>query len=299
MTKRLILLMVLLVAVAQGATLISVSPSSGAVGTAVIVTVSGAYWWPGPVTVNPISGITFSYGCCDSGIVQGGNASAYASTWTIASNATLGARTVTVHTPNGDTNSMTFTVLPPVPTLSSIGPTSGLSGTTVPITLTGTNLTGATIYAMTGITIQSVVSSSTTVTANFVIAAGASAGARIVAVNTAGGTSGNVTFTVTAPNPVPTLSSVSPSTGKAGTSVPVTISGTGFVGYTVNLPSGITYTNLSGGSTSATLTLNIAAGKTPGSYSITFSNNGGTSNGVTFTVTPAFVSNTRRVILVN
>ena len=189
------------------------------------------------------------------------------------------------------------------PTCNSLGGGNGVQGGNSWVTVYGTNLTGGSpsLSPGTGLTISSVSSTSTTVNFKVALAANAPIGNNGVTITTSGGscTQGAQFYVGAALNPTPTLSSVSPSTGKAGTSVPVTISGSGFVGYTVNLSSGITYTGLSGDSTSATLTLIIAAGASAGPYTITFSNNGGTSNGVTFTVTPAITPNTRRVILVN
>jgi hypothetical protein len=59
-------------------------------------------------------------------------------------------------------------------------------------------MSGASISSISGISIQSVSSSSSQVTASFVISSGASAGARSVYVSTGGGSSGYVTFTVIA-----------------------------------------------------------------------------------------------------
>jgi hypothetical protein len=86
---------------------------------------------------------------------------------------------------------------PPAPVLSAISPASGKPGQTLNnVKLTGTNLSGATINALNGITLGNVVATSTQVTATFAIAANAATGARNVSVTTAGGKSNSVTFTV-------------------------------------------------------------------------------------------------------
>jgi hypothetical protein len=68
------------------------------------------------------------------------------------------------------------------------------------VTLTGTNLSGATAISVSGGGIQVTglqVTNSTTVTANFVISSGATLSSRSVSVTTPiGTTTGNVTFTV-------------------------------------------------------------------------------------------------------
>ena len=74
-----------------------------------------------------------------------------------------------------------------------------------------------------------IVGSSTSLTANFVLDPAAADGARTVTVTTAGGTSGAQPFTITLPPPAPTLTSVSPNQGIRGTTVAVTLTGTGFV----------------------------------------------------------------------
>ena len=93
--------------------------------------------------------------------------------------------------------------LPDAPTLTSVSPDDGFRGTTVPVTLTGTNfVVGATTVTVNsgGVTASNVVvSSATSLTADIVITAAAVAGAHTVKVKTAGGTSGPQTFTVSLP----------------------------------------------------------------------------------------------------
>ena len=83
---------------------------------------------------------------------------------------------------------------------------SGVRGTTVAVTLTGTNfVVGATTVTVggSGVTVTNVVvSSATSLTANVVIDPTASEGLRTVTVTTATGTSGPRIFTITPPAPV-------------------------------------------------------------------------------------------------
>lgn len=97
---------------------------------------------------------------------------------------------------------------PVTPTLTSVVPSTGAQGETVPVTLIGTGFViGATTVDVSGsgVTVNTiVVSTTTTLTAHFVLDAMATIGARDVTVTTAGGTSGSQTFTITVPTGFPT-----------------------------------------------------------------------------------------------
>jgi len=93
---------------------------------------------------------------------------------------------------------------------------------------------------------------------------------------------------IPAPLPVPTLTSITPNTGAQGAIVPVTLTGTGFVvgGTTVNVPAGITLSNLIvASSTQITVTFTIAANAAVGPANVTVTTAGGTSQPVVFTIT--------------
>jgi hypothetical protein len=181
-------------------TLTSISPNTGYRSTSFTVTLTGTNL-TGATAVNVsglLNGITVSN-------VQVVNATTVTATFTIGALAPQNtARNVTVTTPTGTTNPVTFTVVPPpVPHLDSISPAShtrGGAGFTV--TLTGTHLTGVTGISISGtpvrITVTNVtVVSDNTVTATFTIASNAAQTARNVHVTGApGGNSNNVTFTV-------------------------------------------------------------------------------------------------------
>jgi hypothetical protein len=97
--------------------------------------------------------------------------------------------------------SVTVVQATPAPTLTSISPASGVQGTTVPVTLTGTNFANNAMFLTNnaGITVGAVTFVSTTqLTATFTILPTAAAGAANVTVSTGGGTSGAVVFTVIA-----------------------------------------------------------------------------------------------------
>ena len=116
------------------------------------------------------------------------------------------------------------------PLLTSITPNSGLRGTSVNVTLTGTGLTGVSAVNPPGsptITVSNVVVvNDTAVRATLTLASGTPLGAHNINVSTPSFTSNNVTFFVLGS----TLTAISPNSGHRGTTVAVTITGTGLTG---------------------------------------------------------------------
>ena len=150
-------------------------------------------------------------------------------------------------------------------------------GTT--ITLTGTGLGGATSVSFNGTATASFnVTSSTSMTA--VVPNGATTGN--VVVTTGGGASNGVMFTVQPPAPV--VSSLSPTSGPAGTVV--TVTGTNLTGTTTLTLDGFGITGFTVVN-GTTLTFTVPAGSIPGAGPVVVSTPSGNSPGVTFTVTLA------------
>jgi hypothetical protein len=119
------------------------------------------------------------------------------------------------------------------PTLTAIAPESGTQGTTLSVTVTGTNFVveeppGLTVTPP-GITVSDVVvQNASSVTATLTIAPDAPLGDR--AITATNGTSTGVTFTVTAPEPAAGVLSASPATIVAGAAA--TLSWTGIANAT-------------------------------------------------------------------
>ena len=184
------------------------------------------------------------------------------------------------------------------PIISAINPASGTQGTTASVTLTGTGFDpnpGATTLAISGsgITVNNVnVASTTSLTANFVIAGGASTGARSVTVTTGIGTGPVKTFTVLAAgSSPPTLTSISPTFGPRGAPVTLTLTGTNFVsGATVSMDNSdgqifagpVTLVS----STTLTAEFFIGPSAATGGRAVTVTTSGGTTSAQTFTITP-------------
>lgn len=165
---------------------------------------------------------------------------------------------------------------PGTPTIASFSPGSGVAGTSV--TISGTNLTGATALTFGGKAASSfTVASATQITA--VVASGSSTGK--ISVTTPGGTAtSSANFTVVA---APTISSFSPASGPVGATV--TITGTGFTGATAVAFHGTAAASFTV-SSDTRISATVASGTTTGTVSVTTPL--GTATSVTnFTVTVA------------
>lgn len=260
-----------------------VSPVNGVRGTAVPVTITGTNFG-GTTGVSAGNGVTVS------NIAVNPTGTQITATFTISATAPVSTRDVRVTTPVGTsaTNSSDkFSVLGP--TVTSINPTSGTRGTTIAVSLTGTNLTGATAVSLGGgvtCTISGT-PTATTVNASCVIGLGAAVSTRNVSVTTPIGvaTLANA-FTVIGP----TLASVSPTSGTHGTTnLLLTFTGTNL--STVNgingLGNGVTLVtgSISASSTTVTLHVNIAPTATVGNRNLSLrTSNMGSTNAVVFTV---------------
>ncbi len=259
-------------------TLASITPNSGNRGSSTPVTLVGTNFTAGSTVAiaAPAGGVTITG-------VTVVNSTTITATITSTGTAALGARNITVTTPGGTSNAVTFTVKAAV--LTSIAPNTGARGASIPVTLTGTGLTGTTAITVsgTGVTVSGItVVNDTTVTATFTITATATLSARTVSVTAPGGVSNTVTFTVQGP----TLASITPATGLHNTTVPVTLTGTNLTGATGVTISGAGVTCTVTSSTSTTVSANCAitnaAAHTARSVSVT------TPNGTTNTLTGAF-----------
>jgi hypothetical protein len=180
---------------------------------------------------------------------------------------------------------LAFAPVAPVPTIVSFTPSAAPAGTTV--TVTGTNLLNASVVTLNGVAIADfVVVDATTLT--FDVPPGATSG--LIDITTPGGTvSSTSAFTVTAPNPIPTITSLTPPTAVVGSGqITLTITGTGFISGSEVHFNGTALATTQVSSTQLTAVVPTSALVTVGSYAVTVANpapGGGVSTDATFTVT--------------
>ncbi len=124
------------------------------------------------------------------------------------------------------TTSYTFTLVNPVPTISSASPSQAVAGATVPITLTGTEFLSGTVILVNGVAVPATYQSATTMIAQITAPAGSTSNLAVTAKNPTpgGGTSatayqlGTANMQLTATDPDGT------NTGTARLGVPVNFS---------------------------------------------------------------------------
>jgi hypothetical protein len=260
-------------------TVTAVSPTSGTTLGGTSVTITGT---------NLTGATAVKFGASSAALFTVNSASSITASSPTGS---AGAVDITVTTPGGTSAtgaSDQFTYVTPAPTVTAISPASGttLGGTSV--TVTGTNLTGATAVKFGATNATSfTVNSASSITAS---APAGSAGAVDITVTTPGGTSATgASDQFTYVTPAPTVTAISPASGTTLGGTSVTITGTNLTGatavkfgasnatsFTVNSASSITASTPAGSAGAVDITVT-----TPGGTSAT-----GASDQFTY-VTPA------------
>ncbi|MDQ0935157.1 IPT/TIG domain-containing protein [Streptomyces turgidiscabies] len=186
-----------------------------------------------------------------------------------------GTVNVAVTTSQGtSTQQVPFTyVTPSAPLLSSLSPSQGPAAGGTTVTLTGTNLTGATAVRFNGTAATSfTVDSATQITA---VAPAHAAGAAAVTVTTPGGTSNPLTFTYLS-LAAPSVTGLSPAQGPVTGGTTLTLTGTDFTGATAVRFNGTAATSFTVNST--TQITAVAPAHAAGAAAVTVTTPGGTSN---------------------
>ncbi|KQZ08882.1 hypothetical protein ASD23_11075 [Agromyces sp. Root1464] len=188
-----------------------------------------------------------------------------------------GAVDVVVTTPGGPSNALPFTFVP-VPVLTALSPDEGPVAGGTPVTVTGTDLAGATEVTVDGVSVPFTQVSATEIT--FSTPAHV-AGAVDVVVTTPGGPSNALPFTYI---PVPALTALTPDSGPVAGGTIVSITGTGLADATgVTIDGGsVTFTQVS--DTEITFTTPAHA---VGPVDVVVTTPGGVSGALPFTYVPA------------
>jgi uncharacterized protein (TIGR03437 family) len=261
----------------------SLSPASGPRGSSVSLVINGANLaGVTAVQFSPSTGIAVSN--------VNATASQVTATVTIASSAPTGQVSVSVSVwpTAGISNALVFSIMAPGPQITSLIPASGSPGSTVSLSIAGSNLSGVTgvqFSPSTGIAVSNVNATASQVTATVTIASSAPTGQVSVSVSSPAGTSNALVFTILAP--APQITSLNPTTGSRGSAVSLSIAGSNLSGVTAVqfAPStGITVSNVNASATQVTATVTVAASAPAGQVSVSVSSPAGTSNALVFTI---------------
>ena len=280
---------------AAAPSLTGASPASGQANAVISLTLSGTGFDTATLTNNVVSFGTLT----PAQSVASADASSLVATVTLPSGP--GVYNVTVTTPGGQSNPVTFTVNPlpsTVPTLTSVSniPSSAITGNVVTLNLSGTNFTptGNTLaFTPTGGGAPTTFGPVNDVSASVITASVTlpAAGTYDVTVtNGGGGPSNPISFTVNVPPP-PALTGLSPSSGQVGAVVTLSFTGSGFDAATpannvVRFGALTPTQSVNSGTTAAALSVSVTLPSSAGAYSVSVSTGSGTSNPVTFTVNP-------------
>jgi len=180
-----------------GPTVTSLSQNGALRGTSVNVTIYGTHLCG--VTLSTTSaGLTFSNISPDPML----NGTYVTATFNIASTASVGTAPVTV-TASGGSTIFAFAIdTNGQPSVTGITPASGATGTNVPVTISGTNLTGASLStSWKGLTFSNITSDpqGLSLNATFIIASAAATGTPTIQVATSAGSVDTQLFSITPP----------------------------------------------------------------------------------------------------
>jgi hypothetical protein len=212
--------------------------------------------------------------------------------YSIAPSASPGVCSVTVSTPSGTSNTVSFTISvgpPPPPIITGLSISGDNAGNNGGLSIYGQNLTpnpSVSFNNCSGITSSVSYSSSGLIGVNYSIAASAVAATCSVSVTTASGTSNSVSFTIsTAPLPAPVILGISPSSDSAGGSGYIAIYGQNLTNGSVSISGdAVTISPVYVAAGQINVWYSIAASASPGVRTITVTTTSGTSNGAAFTV---------------
>lgn len=211
--------------------------------------------------------------------------------------AAVGSPAVTVTNPTnpggGTSNSVVFNVNNPAPVLTTLSPNTTVAGSAAfTLTVNGSGFINGAVVNFNGVARVTTFGSATQLTAAILASDVTTAGTPPVTVTNpapGGGTSNAVNFTVSAGNPLPTITTLAPTTAQSGgAAFLLTINGTNFIASSVANWKGSPRVTTLVNSTQLTAAITATDLTTSGVSAITVVNptpGGGTSNSVNFTVT--------------
>jgi hypothetical protein len=267
--------------------LVSLSPASTIVGGAAFtLTVTGSNFVSGATIVWNAATLTTSY-------VSATQLTAQVPASDIA---TTGTASVTVSNPTpggGTSGALTFAVNNPIPAVTSLSPSSATAGgAAFTLTVNGSNFVASSVINWNGAPLTTTYVTTVKITAQVPagdIASAGTAGVTVTNPTPGGGSSSSATFTVSgSTNPVPTISSLAPSSATTGGSAfTLTVNGTSFVSGSTVYWAGVALTTSYVSAAQLTAQVpasDIASSGTPSITVATPAPGGGTSNAITFTV---------------
>jgi hypothetical protein len=211
-----------------------------------------------------------------------------------------GTASVTVVTPppgGGTSAALTFAIIAdnPAPSINSLSPASAAAGSpALVLSVNGSDFVPAATVQWNGSQLATSFVSATQLTATLPASDIASAGsASVTVVNPApgGGTSAGATFRVTATNPLPSISALSPASAASGSpQLTLTVSGSDFVASSTVQWNGSALATTFVDASTLTAVVPVGDLATIGSASVTVATpapGGGTSNSDVFTITPS------------
>jgi hypothetical protein len=269
---------------------LSANPSSPA------ATVPAATNQSAPQMALPVSpSLVVASGGASTQLALPANPSSPAATAPAATNQSAAQLTDAVHaslvnTLNGTSPGAVLNVNPPTPAIASLNPASAAAGgAAFTLTINGTNFTSTATSSWGSTALATTYISATQLTAAVPASLIAIAGTASITVNTVSGSSSGATFTI---NPLPTITSMSPTSVLASsTGFTVTVNGTNFlpgaggtvVRWNYNILVATTYVS----STQVTAVIPASQVSSPGTLSVSVVTAGGITSYLTFTVNPA------------
>ncbi|HEX3681770.1 MAG TPA: IPT/TIG domain-containing protein [Bryobacteraceae bacterium] len=197
-----------------------------------------------------------------------------------------GTASITLASGGATSNSAAF---PVTPAISSLSPTSATAGgPAFTLTVNGTGFSAGASLSFNGTALSTTVANPSQLTASIPASLIATAGTFPVTVTSGGLASNSVNFTV---GSAPALSSISPTSATAGgAAFTLTVNGSNFGGDSVVNFNGTALATTVVNASQVTATVPASLITTAGTFPVTLTTGGVTSNSATFTVVPALAS---------